>query len=89
MSRHLWQSLFKGIFVRYLRYFMDGTPAGAVPATKLARWGGFLTTNAESLWRSQGPEGTFPLWWGAGAPPVFPTAAVNLQAAAIDAFVAA
>ena len=86
------QALFKGIFVRYVHYFIDGTAfcaECAIPVAKLARWRGFLATNAESLWRSQGPEGAFPLWWGAGTPPVFPTAAVNLQMAAIDAFVAA
>ena len=83
------QALFKGIFVRYLRYFIDGAPDGALPAAKLKLWRSFLTTNADSVWLSQDAEGKFPLWWGAGGPTVFPTGSVNLQTAAIDAFVAA
>ena len=72
-----------------MRYFIDGSGDGALPPAKIARWRGFLATNAESLWRSQSAEGTFPLWWGAATPPIFPMASVNMQTAAIDAFVAA
>jgi predicted alpha-1,6-mannanase (GH76 family) len=81
-------SLFKGIFVRHLRYFLDAN-AAAVPAAKVRSVQQFLAANAESLWHSQDAEGKFPVYWGGGAPMVFASGTVQLQTAAIDLFVAA
>ena len=79
--------LFKGIFVRYVRYYIDAHES-ALSANKLSAWRGFLTANAESLWLAADGEGKFPVAWGARGM-VFPSGTVNLQTAAIDAFVAA
>lgn len=80
--------LFKGIFVRYLRYFIDANKA-TIQSADLANWSQFLIANAESLWKSQDAEGKFPVYWGGAAPMMFPSGTVNLQTAAIDAFAAA
>ena len=81
-------SLFKGIFVRYLRYLIDAHEA-KLDTAKVGAWREFLSANANSLWASQDVEGKFPIYWGAGAPLVFPSGSVGLQTAAIDAFVSA
>eukprot|EP01052_Picozoa_sp_SAG31_P033473 SAG31_NODE_3789_length_3879_cov_3.452910_1_plen_581_part_00 len=80
-------SEFKGIFVRYMRYFIDMNKEH-LNAQTLQRWRDHLTKNADFLWRSQDVEGKFPIYWG-GTPAVFPSGSVGLQTAAIEAFVAA
>ena len=49
--------LFKGIYVRYVRYFLDANAAALTPG-KVSKWRAFLATNAASLWLSQDVEGT-------------------------------
>ena len=77
---------FEGVFVRYLRYFLDAHTAQLAPA-KAAGYLDFLQANADSLWEAQDTEGRFGVHWGGRS--VFESATTNLQTAAIDAFAAA
>ena len=77
-------ALFKGIFVRYLRYFMTSP----LIQTKIDQYEAFLKVNANSVWQnSQDAEGKFGGWWGGHT--VFESASVGLQVAAIDVLTAA
>eukprot|EP01047_Picozoa_sp_COSAG01_P025487 COSAG01_NODE_1612_length_9735_cov_74.461810_8_plen_506_part_00 len=80
-------AMFKGIFVRYLRYFLDAHRDELRPG-KSARYAQFLRAQSTSVWHwAQSSEGTFGAWWGGKSG--FHSATVNLQSAAIDALTAA
>ena len=79
--------VFKGVFVRYLRYLLDESGASLAP-DQLARYEGFLRTQADSVWsNAQDAEGAFGTWWGGRS--MFQSSAVEQQISAIEAFTAA